>query len=193
MTTEREQKIPQLRVTAGTWEYFPRIKELCELRFGGGYVDETDYARWMEHPDLVQVALAEEEFAGVAVLLPASAEEIAEKMGMTEAEVLDITGGRPAVIYKCIALWPRYEKRGIGRNVVLDGLRRGEAGGYSAVFIAAWMYNGVVPAQKMLHSLGFTRLCQKKMLWYGDEKYHCVVCGGRCVCDGIIYCKKLEV
>lgn len=187
-----EKKLfPAPEVVAGTWDYFPKIKELCELRFGAGYVDEADYAQWMEHPDLIQVVLVEGDFAGVAVLRPASAEVIAQKMGMTEAEVLDITGGKPAVIYKSIALKPKYEKQGVGRYVVLDGLRRSVDMTFSAVFIAAWMYDGFIPAQKMLHSLGFTQLYQRKMLWYADEKYRCVACGGRCVCDGMIYYKKL--
>lgn len=187
-----ERRLPPVRVEAGDWAYFPKIRELCGLRFGSGYVDEVDFARWMEHPDLVQIALVDGEFAGVAVLLPASGKEIAGKMGMAQREVQNITGGRPAVIYKSIALWPKYEKHGIGRSIVLDGLRRAEARGYCAVFIAAWMYNGIIPAQRMLHSLGFTELYRRSMLWYGDEKYRCAACGGRCVCDGMIYYKRLE-
>lgn len=187
-----EQRLPPIRIKAGDLAYYPQIKELCELRFGSDYVDETDFARWMEHPDLVQIALVNEAFAGMAVLTPASAGEIAGKMGMTEREVQSITGGRPAAIYKSIALWPQYEKHGIGRDIVLDGLRRAKAKGYCAVFLAAWMYNGIIPAQKMLHSLGFTELYRRRMLWYGDEKYRCVACGGRCVCDGMIYYKRLE-
>lgn len=187
-----EQRLPPVRVTAGDWAYFPKIRELCDLRFGGGYVDEADFALWMEHPELVQIALVNGNFAGMAVLLPASDREIAGKMGMTEREVHSITGGRPAVIYKSIALWPEYEKHGLGRTIVLDGLRRAEESGCCAVFIAAWMYNGMIPAQRMLHSLGFTELYRRKMLWYGDEKYRCVACGGRCVCDGMIYYKRLE-
>lgn len=186
------QRLPSVQVTAGDWAYFPRIRELCALRFGSGYVDEADFSRWMEHPDLVQIALVNGEFAGMAVLLPASDGEIAGKMGMTQGEVRKITGGRPAVIYKSIALQPQYEKHGLGRNIVLDGLRRAEDKGYCAVFIAAWMYNGLIPAQRMLQSLGFTELYRRKMLWYGDEKYRCIACGGRCVCDGMIYYKRLE-
>lgn len=187
-----DRQLPPLRVAAGDWAYYPRVKELCELRFGTGYIDEADFAHWMEHPDLVQIVLVDGDFAGMAVLLPASAGEIAEKMKLTRQEVLHITGGRPAIIYKSIALWPKYEKHGIGRTVVLDGLQRAEAGGYCAVFIAAWMYDGIIPAQKMLHGLGFTELYRRHMLWYGDEKYRCVACGGRCVCDGMIYYKRLE-
>lgn len=189
-----EKKLfPAPEVVAGTWDYFPKIKELCELRFGSGYVDEADYTQWMEHPDLIQVVLVEGDFAGVAVLRPASAEVIAQKMGMTEAEVLDITGGKPALIYKCAALWPWYEKKGINHIVAADGLSRGEAGGYSAVFSAAWMYNGKTPAQHVFQHLGFTPLYLRKMLWYNDEKYKCIVCGGRCTCDAMIYYKKLGV
>jgi len=187
----KQLALPQ--VAEGSWAYYPQIKELFELRFGEGYMDEEEFAQWMKHPELVQVALVDGDFAGSAIMLPAEAAEIAAKMKMTEREVLEITGGQPAAIYKSIALWPKYEKLGIGRGLVVDGVERAEAKGYSAIFIAAWMYNGITPAKKMLHSLGFTELYQRKMLWYDAEKYRCVVCGGRCVCDGMIYYKKLGV
>lgn len=181
----------ELQIKPGTWEDYPRIKELCELRFGSGYLDETGYARWMEHPDLIQMAMIDGEFVGVAVLLPASTEEIAQKMGMTQAEVLDITGGRPALVYKCAVLWPQYEKRGINHIVAADGLKRGEDGGYSAIFSAAWMYNGSTPAQHVFEHMGYTKLYIRKMLWYDDKQYRCIACGGRCTCDAMIYYKKL--
>lgn len=180
-----------LQIAAGTWEDYPRIKELCELRFGSGYLDETGYARWMEHPDLVQVATIDGDFAGVAVMRPASEEEIAQKMKMDQAEIMDITSGRPAAVYQSIALKHRYEKHGLGRRMVLDGLERGANKGYSAIFIAAWMYDGKIPAQGLLSSLGFTQLYRRELLWYGEKNYQCVACGGRCVCDGMIYYKKL--
>lgn len=189
--TETEPQFSRPRVAAGDWAYYPQVKELCELRFGTGYLDETDFARWMEHPDLVQIVLVDQDFAGVAVLLPASTEEIARKMGMTVQDVEAITRGQPALIYKCAALWPWYEKRGINHAVAADGLRRAEAGGYSAVFSAAWIYDGKTPARSVFEHMGFTPLYRRKMLWYGDERYRCIVCGGRCTCDAMIYYKKL--
>ena len=186
-----EQTLPLPVVAEGSWDYYPQIQELCTLRFGEGYMDETDFRQWMERPDFIQVIFMEGDFAGVAVMRPASAAEVAERMGMTEEEVLKITGGGPAVIYKCAVLRPEYEKRGINRVVAADGLRRAEAAGYSAIFSAAWVCGDVIPAQRTFERLGFTRLYRRKMLWYHNEKYRCVFCGGRCVCDAVIYCKKL--
>jgi len=185
------KQFPPPQVAEGSWAYYPQIKELYELRFGEGYVDEEEFARWMEHPEFIQIILAEGEFAGAAVLLPASTAEIAVKMGMTEQEVLDITGGRPAIIYKCTALWPRFEKRGINHVVAADGLRRAEAGGYCAIFSTAWVYHNSVPARHVFEHLGYTKLYRRKMLWYNNENYKCVICGGRCVCDAEVYYKKL--
>lgn len=141
------------QMTAGRMDYYPQIQRLCDERYGTGYIDRGTYERWMEHPELMRVALIEGAFAGFSVFVPASVEALMAHMAM-----------------------PREDAAGLG---------------YGSIFGSAWVYDGKIPMSHLFDHFGFRQLYGRKLLWYHEENYRCVVCGGRCRCDAMIYYKKL--
>ena len=175
----------------GTKDYYDRIVKLCDECFGTGYVDEREYEKWLLHPGLFNIALANGRFAGFSVMLPASAHEIMRHMGMEQEEVQALTDGRPAVIYKSVAVCPAYRQNGLLKGLVQDLVKNAKEMGIGSVFLSAWTYQGKTPVEKALNACGFTRLYVRKMLWYSYENYKCILCHGRCKCDAVIYHKSL--
>lgn len=132
-----------------------------------------------------------EEFAGFAVMVPASYEEISKKMGMPQEDVERIAAGRPGLIYKSAAVPLKFERRGIMHAMAQAGLKTAEEEGYGSLFGSAWICNGKIPISGTFKVFQFQPLYRRKMLWYDDPEYHCVVCKGRCKCDAMIYYKTL--
>jgi len=110
---------------------------------------------------------------------------------MTEDEVLAITEGQPSLIYKSAAVQVKYERRGLMKAMATVGLKEAREMGYRSIFGSAWVYDNTIPIEGTFRAFGFQKLFEREKLWYNDEDYHCVICKGRCVCDGIIYYKKL--
>lgn len=189
--TETKKDFPAPQVVEGAWEYYDFIQPLCDLRYGDGYIDRQTYEQWMGHPELMNVALVEGEFAGFSVFVPAGIEDLATHMGMPREDVAHIAGDKPALIYKSAAVPFQFEKRGIMQELLGNALEKLPALGYGSAFGSAWMYDGKIPMSRLFDYFGFRQLYTRKMLWYHDKNYRCVVCGGRCKCDAMIYYKQL--
>lgn len=180
-----------IRIADGDERYFEELCELCDDRFGTGYVDRAVFERWMRYPRLLKIALVDGRFIGFAVMVPADTAEIMRKMKMPERDVLEIAGEKPALIYKSAAVRPEYEHCGVMHAMAAQGIEDAKELGYGALFAAAWVYGGKIPIEPTFNTFHFQRLYERKMLWYDDEEYRCVVCKGRCTCDAMIYYKKL--
>lgn len=187
----KQEKIHPIEIIDGTMEHYESTRILCDERYGTGYCTQSVYEEWVSHPGLLKVALYDGEYAGFAVMVPASVERIMNHMKMSREEVLSITEGKPALIYKSAAVRTCFERRGIMHTMATQGLAHAKELGYDSIFGSAWVYDNIIPIEGTFRTFGFTRLFDRKKLWYDDEDYHCVICNGRCVCDGIIYYKKL--
>lgn len=182
---------PHIQVVDAQESHFEPIRALCDERYGVGYVTRRTFARWMRAPQLVQVALYDGEFAGFSVMIPHTPQEVAEQMDMPLADVLATTGDKPPLIYKSGAVVLSHEHQGVMSAMAAVGLERAREMGFGALFTSAWEHDGEVPAAGMLQRYAFERLYSRKMIWYHMEEYVCIVCHGRCVCDAVIYQKKL--
>lgn len=181
----------KIRIREGEERDFLRMLPLCDERYGPGYLTRAAFDRWMEHKSLLKVAEADGEFAGFAVMVPASVPEVMERMAMPREDVEAFAGGRPALIYKSAAVLRRYERRGVMRALAAAGLETARWEGYGCLFASAWVYRGERPIAGTFRAFGFAPLYKRERLWYGDAGYTCVVCKGRCTCDAMIYYKKL--
>ena len=47
-----ERRLPPVRVAAGDWAYFPKIRELCDLRFGSGLAFVRRLLAMRPHADI---------------------------------------------------------------------------------------------------------------------------------------------
>lgn len=186
-----QNHLSSVTIIDGTSEHFESTRALCDERFGRGYCTQETFGAWISHPGLFKVALYDNEYAGFAVMLPADEKALMKHMQMTREETLHYTQGKPALIYKSAAVQPRFERRGIMKAMAACGLKSAKELGFHTIFASAWVYQNTIPIENTFRVFGFTRLFDKKLLWYDDENYHCVICNGRCKCDGIIYYKKL--
>ena len=184
-------EIHNVKIIDATVNFYDDIKQLCDESFGTGYLDRAEYDRWILQPHLFNIALVDDKFAGYSAMLPVSIEDIIEYMGMKEAEVQAITGNKPALIYKSVAVQPKYRKNGILTKLIKGLLNNAKELGYGSVIVSAWTYGGKTPAENSLISMDFTRLYHRHMLWYRNENYRCVICNGRCICDALIFYKIL--
>ncbi len=180
-----------VQIVNGEDIWYQAVQDVCDARFGTGYIDRNEYAIWMREPRLLKIALIDRVFAGFAVMLPAKLDDIVRHMAMTEDDVLAIAGDKPMLLYKSAAVRAAYEHHGVMREMAAAGLQTARELGYGSLFGSAWVYRGQIPIAGTFRAFGFTPLYLRHMLWHDDEHYRCVVCKGRCNCDAMIYYKKL--
>ena len=184
-------KVQDIRITNVSNEDYEQIHKLCNESFGAGYINQMEFDKWKENPEFFNVAWVDDEFAGYSVMIPAGTREIMKEMDMTLQEVQNITSGKPALIYKSVAVCPQYRKRGLLTKLMTELMDRAEKSGYKTILLSAWMYEDKIPALRSLEKLKFSRLFVRHNLWYQNEMYQCVICKGRCVCDAVIYYKNI--
>ena len=173
-------------------EDYDELCKLCDERYGDGYFSWETYDHYSTRPELFITAHCGEELAGFSVMIPASKEEIAKEMKMPQEDVDELSGDKPPIIFRSLIIHKRFEKKGLPLTMANILLERVQAAGYGTIFGPAWMYDGKIPIEGLLKRLGFTQLYIRKNVWYDDLKYHCIICGGRCKCDAMIYYKKLS-
>lgn len=166
---------------------FENIKQLCDLRYGTGYFTEKTMMSFMKCPDLFKIAEENGRFVGFAAFIATEKEKIAESMKLDIGEVMRISGEKPAVIYKSHAIKAEYEKMGLPVAMTSMLLEEGKRLGYGSVFASAWKYGEIIPMEKTFKKLDFIPLEIRENLWYDDENYRCIVCGGRCRCEAMLY------
>ena len=181
----------KIKLVNATQDYYEKIKNLCDESFGTGYINREEFNKWLTHPQLFNIALAEDAFAGYSVMIPAGVEDIMEQMGMERSEVLALTDGGPAIIYKSAAVCSAYRRNGVLTELIKALLNQAKELGYGSVILSAWTYGGKTPAKSSLLSMGFTQLFIRHKLWYHYENYSCVICKGRCICDAAVFYKNL--
>lgn len=185
------KRFPPPLVVKGSYQYYDVIQAECDLRYGPGYMTPEVYAHWMEHPEMIQIALVDGEYAGYSSMLPVSAEEAVRTMKIDPEDVERISAGKPIMYYKSTVIPFAYEGRGHFQALARVAMETARKEGYGCMFSTAWTYGGYTPLARPFARLGFQNLYRRSMLWYDDEGYVCVVCKGRCKCDAEIYYKIL--
>lgn len=186
-----QKRFPPPQVVAGSYDYYDIIQQECDLRYGPGYMTPEVYAHWMEHPDMIQIALVDGQYAGYSSMLPVTPEEVTRLMKVDRADVERVAGDRPILYYKSTVIPYAFEGRGHFQALAHAAMDTARAQGYGSMFSTAWTYDGYTPLERPFKRLGFVRLYRRGMLWYEDKNYTCVVCKGPCKCDAEIYYKIL--
>lgn len=189
--TEATKRFPPPQVVEGSWDYYDIIQPLCDLRYGTGYMTREVYAHWMEHPDMIQIALVDGQFAGYSSMMPVTLDEVMAKMKVERSDVERIAGGKPILYYKSTVVPFEYEGRGHFQALAHAAMATAREQDYGSMFSTAWTYGGYTPLARPFVRLGFEHLYRRSMLWYEDKNYTCIVCKGPCKCDAEIYYKIL--
>jgi len=168
---------------------FEVIEKLCTERFGAGYLTRTDFEEWLAFPKLFLVAADGDRFCGFCYLMPENKEKLAEYMKIDVKTVEDASNGKPVLHCKSAALVSTEEHRGLMFRLLSQELENAKEMGFGAAFAPAWTYNGKIPMGHLMELLGFEKIGVRDNLWLDQENYTCVVCGGKCRCQAIIYKK----
>lgn len=163
------------------------IIELCDERFGDGYIDKSELDRWIKYPDLFLALDYDGEFVGYVCILPSTPESVCADMKLPLDQVKAECEGKKVVRCRSAVLRKKFESMGFMRLLWEKVFENARQLGYGISYCPAWKYDGFVPMDHLLTKLGFEPIAEKQMLWYDEETYTCVVCNGRCKCPAVIY------
>lgn len=166
---------------------FENIRALCVERFGEGYLAEKDYEAWLKTKELFLVAEDNGAFCGFCYLMPESYEDLAAYMKLDVATVEKVACGKPVLHCRSAALKSDAEHRGVMYRLLSEELKNAKELGFGAAFAPAWSYRGRTPMAHLMDLLGFEQIGIRENLWFDQENYVCVVCGGKCRCQAVIY------
>lgn len=170
--------------------------EVCRLAnegFGEGYLSHQVTEALNQTADgMFFVAVNDGAVVGYCVFVESTARQVAQDMQLELESVLEISGGRERVcLTKSMTVDPGMGRRGIAGALFAHGLERAEGLGFTSAWGSAWVVDGMIPMDRIFTTNGFLQYGPRSMLWYGQQGYHCRVCGGPCRCNGMIYYKQL--
>lgn len=168
-------------------EDYDIIVQMCDERFGKGYLDRAEFDRWLEYPELFLALCYDNEFVGYVCILPSTPESVCKDMKLPLDEVKAECEGKKVVRCRSAILRTKFDSMGFMRMLWQKVFENAKKLGYGISYCPAWKYDGFVPMDHLLTKLGFVRIAEKQMLWYDEENYTCIVCGGRCKCPAAIY------
>lgn len=166
---------------------YEAITALCDLRFGEGYIDHEEFSHWREYPELFLALDYKGEFVGYVCILPSTPEIVCKNMQLPLDEIKRECEGKKVIRCRSAVLREEFEHMGFMRMLWERVFENAAKLGYGIAYCPAWKYNGFVPMDHLLTQLGFVAIAQREMLWYNEEKYTCVICGGRCKCPAVVY------
>lgn len=178
-------------IRSATENDYNAIIKLCDERFGTGYIDRNEYNRWLKYPELFLALDYDNDFVGYVCILPSTPESVSADMQLPLDEIKAECAGKKIVRCRSAVLRTEYENMGFMRMLWQKVFDNAKKLGYNISYCPAWKYNGFVPMDHLLTKLGFEAIAEKQMLWYNEENYKCVICGGKCKCPAIIY--KLNI
>ena len=166
---------------------YPIILDLCDRRFGKGYIDHDEFSRWLCYPDFFLALDYDGEFVGYVCILPSDPDEVCRKTALPIDEVRAECENKKVIRCRSAVLREEFERCGFMRMLWEKVFANAKAAGYDIAYCPAWKYDGFVPMDHLLTKLGFFAVAEKEMLWYDEENYTCVVCNGRCRCTARVY------
>jgi len=178
------------RIQAFTDGQAAGVSALANSAFGEGYLTE---ARCLEMAradgDFLVAAGEGGEVAGFICFLYRSAREVEEAMRLEPGAIA--MNGEPVCHAKTMAVSPELKRTGLADALFAQCLELSIQAGMRSAWGAAWNAGGRVPMRRIFEKHGFSVYGEREMLWYEDNGYRCVVCGGPCRCPAVIYYKIL--
>jgi GNAT superfamily N-acetyltransferase len=163
--------------------------------FGKGYMTEDSVRDMIEGPEHYLYVGDRDGQPVVALYLRYEPDEVVcEETGVTPEELFEKSGGGKILHSKFMFVREDVQKMGIAQpflGEVIDHVAS-EHPEYTLVYGVLWEYNGNVPVQKCCERNGYTFWKRLHQPYYKDEDYYCIICKGRCKCDGLLYIKSIN-
>ena len=176
-------------------EDIPVLMEMFDENLGEGYMTEEQILHYITDTKELFYAARREDgtLCGILLFGEESAETLSAQTKVPAEKLLHMTNGKKLLKCRSMCIAKDCQKNGVGRELFNTALKDIKARKkYGLITSLLWEYNGIVPAEKLHIDNGFQFLYRIKMPWYGYENYYCVVCKGRCRCDGLQYILKLS-
>ncbi len=184
-----DNTIEKIKIRPARSDDYQIIFDLCEQRFGNGYLNHKEYDIWLKNPRLFLAAEYEGTFAGTVCYLPEKAEALAKYMQLDTEYIKTVSDGKPVIHCKTAVLVPEYDHLGVMQALIEAANENSRKLGFGAAFAPAWKYNGFIPMEKLMLKLGFDEIAERQNIWYDMDGYTCIICGGKCKCTAVIYQK----
>ena len=173
----------------------PVLMEMFDENLGEGYMTEEQIQHYItDGKELFYAARRENgTLCGILLCGEEPIELLADQTKISVWQLLDMANGKKILKCRSMCIAKDCQKSGIGKKlfqIALTDIKSCRK--YGLITSLLWEYNGSVPAEKLHIDNGFKFLYRLKMPWYHYENYYCVVCKGRCRCDGLQYVLKLS-
>ena len=166
---------------------FLPLQQLCERRFGSGYLEKEDFEDRIRYPELFLVADSGGQPVAAVSMTPEAPYSLARAMQMTEEEVLSAARGKPTIHFRSAITAEGFEGRGLIQLLLSRVIENARRLGYGLILSPNWKYDGKIPAGKIHDRLGFVNIGERKNLWLNQKGYSCVYCKGPCRCTAVLY------
>jgi ribosomal protein S18 acetylase RimI-like enzyme len=174
-----------------TAEDVPEVLALANAAFGENYLTREKCESVLESMDGGTYLAARDEediLIGYIFFVYEDAARLAEKFCMGASELLPYADRRGRVCHTwSMAVIPEARNGAAADMLFSSALKQIADDGLRSAWGSAWEVNGRVRMDKIFRRYGFAPQCRREMLWYDDESYICVKCGGRCRCPAVIY------
>ncbi len=171
-----------------------RIIGLANSLFGDNYLDEVSLKHYLKQPHVCTIAVQNDELLGYCFFVFIDKAHTLELLGITEIELSDMASEQQVLGYchmKSMGVDPKYGGSGLADRLFENCLENTRKLGPIMAFGTAWKVKDFVPMHRIFTDMGFVCYKDIKQPWYYDSDYSCAECGGRCVCDGVIYYQVL--
>lgn len=182
----------EIKIIDAEEKYYPQMLKICEECFGSGYLTYSYFCELLKMEAPFKMAVIGQELIGYSVFETSDADDVSVRYQLDRQSVVKIAGDRKIFCYKSAAVRKNYTRNGIAGKLLRESIEQAKGYGCGSVFVAGWKYNGRVPMHHVFIQNGFVEIGLRKNLWYNEKEYTCIICKGRCICDGVIYYLKLD-
>ncbi|MCR5397975.1 MAG: hypothetical protein K6E68_00405 [Lachnospiraceae bacterium] len=164
--------------------------------FGDSYLsvkEITDYI--LDDWNRLYVEEDEKGLAGAILFLREDKSLFLEDMEIDSDDYDRLSRGKAVLHHKFSVIRQDLRGSGMMTRMLNDALKEAEDDGkYGVLFTQGWIQpDGTVPMEGIFDRAGYVKYKRQKSPWYKPKFFDktCVLCGGRCKCDAMVYYREL--
>ena len=168
--------------------------EMFDENLGEGYMTEQEIRDHIcgEKELFFAARRSDGTLCGILLFGEEDSKTLSEQTKIPEDELLKMANGKKLLKCRSICIAKDCQGCGVGNQLLKGALQViRESGEYGLITSLLWEYNGKAPSKKLHEENGYQFVHKLIMPWYHLENYKCIICNGRCRCDGLQYILKL--
>lgn len=169
--------------------------KMFDENLGEGYMSEQEIHNYIDNEKELFFAARREDgtICGILLFGEEDSKTLSEQTLIPEDDLLKMANGKKLLKCRSICVAKDCQGSGLGRQLLSEAIQIiRKSGRYGLITSLLWEYNGKVPSLKLHEENGYQFIHRLKTPWYYLKNYKCVICKGRCQCDGLQYVLKLS-